>query len=121
MDKIILDGMAFYGFHGLLDEEAVLGQKFFVDVEIYTDTKEAGKTDDMNKSISYADVYDLVKMHTEEKRYNLIEALAENIASDILENFVRANSVSVKIRKKEAPVRGIFNYMGVEIRRDRNE
>ena len=121
MDKIILDNMAFYGFHGLLNEEKSLGQKFFVDVEIETDTSEAGKSDDMNKSINYAEVYEIVRFNTEDKKYNLIEALAENIASEILNRFEKAEAVKIKVKKKEAPVQGIFNYMGVEIRREKNE
>ena len=111
MDKIILKDMAFYGYHGLLKEESVLGQKFFIDIEIETDTKEAGINDDFTKTIKF----------TEDKRFNLIEALAENIASEILNRFDIAYSVMVRIRKKEAPVKGIFDYMGVEIRRYQNE
>ena len=47
MDKILMSNLGFYGYHGLLKEEAVLGQKFFIDIELYLDTKEAGETDDM--------------------------------------------------------------------------
>ena len=121
MDKIILKDMAFYGYHGLLKEESVLGQKFFIDIEIETDTKEAGMNDDFTKTINYAEVYEITREFTEEKRFNLIEALAENIASEILNRFDIAHSVMVRIRKKEAPVKGIFDYMGVEIRRYQNE
>ena len=121
MDKIILKDMAFYGYHGLLKEESVLGQKFFIDIEIGTDTKEAGINDDFTKTINYAEVYEITREFTEDKRFNLIEALAENIASEILNRFDIAYSDMVRIRKKEAPVKGIFDYMGVEIRRYQNE
>ena len=120
MDKIILKDMAFYGYHGLLKEESVLGQKFFIDIEIETDTKEAGINDDFTKTINYAEVYEITREFTEDKRFNLIEALAENIASEILNRFDIAYSVMVRIRKKEA-LKGIFDYMGVEIRRYQNE
>lgn len=121
MDKIILKDMAFYGYHGLLKEEIVLGQKFFIDIEIETDTKEAGINDDFTKTINYAEVYEITRKFTEDNRFNLIEALAENIAAEILKRFDIAHSVMVRIRKKEAPVKGIFDYMGVEIRRYQNE
>lgn len=121
MDKIILKDMAFYGYHGLLKEESVLGQKFFIDIEIETDTKEAGINDDFTKTINYAEVYEITREFTEDKRFNLIEALAENIAAEVLNRFDIAHSVMVRIRKKEAPVKGIFDYMGVEIRRYQNE
>ena len=121
MDKIILKDMAFYGYHGLLKEESVLGQKFFIDIEIETSTKEAGINDDFTKTINYAEVYERTREFTEDKRFNLIEALAENIAAEVLNRFDIAHSVMVRIRKKEAPVKGIFDYMGVEIRRYQNE
>ncbi len=121
MDKIILKDMAFYGYHGLLKEESVLGQKFFIDIEIETSTKEAGINDDFIKTINYAEVYEITREFTEDKRFNLIEALAENIAAEVLNRFDIAHSVMVRIRKKEAPVKGIFDYMGVEIRRYQNE
>ena len=121
MDKIILKDMAFYGYHGLLKEESVLGQKFFIDIEIETSTKEAGINDDFTKTINYAEVYEITREFTEDKRFNLIEALAENIAAEVLNRLDIAHSVMVRIRKKEAPVKGIFDYMGVEIRRYQNE
>ena len=121
MDKIILNNLGFYGYHGVLSEEKSLGQKFFIDVELLLDTKKAGKSDDMNQSVSYADVYDVIKDITENKKFNLIEALAENIASEVLEKFTLINQIMVRVKKPEAPVRGMFDYYAVEIRRDRNE
>lgn len=119
MDKILLNNLGFYGYHGVLKEESVLGQKFFIDMELLLDTKEAGLTDDMNKSVSYADVYEVAKEITEKRRFNLIEALAENIAKDVLEKFNLINEVMVRVKKPEAPVNGIYDYFGVEIRRRR--
>lgn len=121
MDKILLNNLGFYGYHGLLKEESVLGQKFFIDMELYLDTKEAGLTDDMYKSVSYADVYEVVKNIVENKRFNLLEALAENITIEVLDKFELINSVLIRVKKPEAPVPGIYDYFGVEIRRSRNE
>lgn len=121
MDKILLSNLGFYGYHGVLKEESVLGQKFFIDIELYVDTKDAGLSDDMNKSVSYADVYEVAKYISENKRYNLIEALAENIAKDVLEKFELVKEIMVRIKKPEAPVNGIYDYFGVEIRRSRYE
>ncbi|MEG1311931.1 MAG: dihydroneopterin aldolase [Romboutsia sp.] len=121
MDKILLSNLGFYGYHGVLKEESILGQKFFIDMELLLDTKEAGNTDDMNKSVSYADVYEIVKDITENKRFNLIEALAENISKEVLEKFKLIKEVMVRIKKPEAPVNGIYDYFGVEIRRSKDE
>ncbi|MDR0879420.1 MAG: dihydroneopterin aldolase [Clostridioides sp.] len=119
MDKIILSNLGFYGYHGVLTEEKKIGQKFFVDVELYTDTREAGRNDDIKSSVNYAEVYEIVKSVVENEVYDLIEAVAENIASEILKEFNRVKGVMVRIKKPEAPVKGIYDYFGVEIKRGR--
>lgn len=121
MDKILMNNMGFYGYHGVFKEESILGQKFFIDMELYLNTKEAGLTDDMNKSVSYGDVYEVVKDIVEKKRFNLLEALAENIAKEVLNDFPLIQEVMVRVKKPEAPVPGIYDYFGVEIRRQRYE
>lgn len=119
MDKILMSHMGFYGFHGVLDEERAIGQKFFIDVELSLDLSGAGASDDVAHTVSYAEVYDDVKYFAESARYNLIEALAENIAQRILAKYSAVAEVLVRVKKPEAPVRGIFDYFGVEIRRTR--
>ncbi|MEG2984171.1 MAG: dihydroneopterin aldolase [Peptostreptococcaceae bacterium] len=121
MDKILLNNMGFYGYHGVFKEEGALGQKFFIDMELHLSTKEAGNTDDMNKSVSYGEVYEVVKYIVESKRYNLLEALAENISKEVFKKFSLIQEVMVRVKKPEAPVPGIYDYFGVEIRRKRNE
>lgn len=120
MDKILMKNMSFYGYHGVMTEEKVLGQKFFIDVELEVCLQAAGKSDKVENTVSYADVFEVVKKHAEVKRYDLLEALAEHIASDILSDFSRVGAVSVEVRKPEAPVRGVFDYFGVQIRRQRD-
>ncbi|WP_372712591.1 dihydroneopterin aldolase [Ilyobacter sp.] len=119
MDKIIIKNMAFYGYHGVLSEENVLGQKFFVDIEINKSLREAGITDDLTKSVSYAEIYERVETIARGKSYKLIEALAEAVATDILENF-DITGIKVRIKKPEAPIPGHFDYVGVEIERSKN-
>lgn len=121
MDKILMNNMGFYGYHGVFKEESVLGQKFFIDIELYLNTKEAGLTDDMNKSVSYGEVYEVVKDIVEKKRFNLLEALSENLAKEILNRFPLIEEVMVRVKKPDAPVPGIYDYFGVEIRRKRYE
>ena len=87
---------------------------------MFLDLKKAGMTDNLEETVSYAEVYQLVKELITETRFNLIEALAENIAAQILLNFEKIQEVTVIIRKPEAPVPGIFDYFSIEIRRKRN-
>lgn len=120
MDKILLSNLSFFGYHGVLAEESVLGQKFFVDIEMFMDLKLAGETDNLDYTVNYAKVYDIAKEYCEGRPFQLIEALAHNIAMKILKNFP-VEEVMVRIRKPEAPIRGIFDYAGVEVRRKRND
>jgi dihydroneopterin aldolase len=121
MDKIIMKGMGFYGFHGVLEEERSIGQKFFIDVEMAIDLLEAGRSDLVEDTVSYAEVYDDIKYFAESARYNLIESLGENIAEMILAKYPMVTDVLVCVKKPEAPVRGIFEYFGVEIQRSRED
>jgi len=117
LDKIIVKNIKAYGYHGALTEENILGQNFYADVILYKDLQKAGLTDDLNKSISYVDVYYDVEDIIKNKRFKLIEALAEMIAHTLLVKY-SIKKVKVKIRKPGAPINGNFDYVGVEITRE---
>lgn len=119
MDRIILKNLAFFGYHGVLEEEKTLGQKFFLDIELYSDLSQAGVTDNVIDTIHYGEVYEVIKEIVVKKRFKLIEALAEDIAQEVLEAFEKVEEINVVVRKPEAPVAAIFDYVGVEIRRKR--
>lgn len=119
MDRIILRNLSFYGYHGVLPEETKLGQKFFIDIDLFMDLSLAGKTDDLTKSVSYAEVFEVTKTIVEGEPFKLIEALAENISKILLNKFYLVNSIRVEVRKPEAPVPGVYDYFGVEITRSR--
>jgi dihydroneopterin aldolase len=108
--------MQFYGRHGVNPEEKVLGQRFEVDVELDLDTRPAGLSDDLTKTINYAHVYRLVKRLVEEECFDLIEALAETIAMQIGREFA-PDAVRVCVRKPHAPIKGVLDYVAVDIER----
>jgi dihydroneopterin aldolase len=118
-DKIILKGMRFFGNHGVFVEETKLGQKFEVDLELSMDLQPAGQRDDLNLSVSYAEVYDLVEKILTGPPYKLLEAVAEAIAQNVLKQFEMVQEIKVTLKKPEAPIKGIFQYMAVEITRRR--
>ena len=120
MDKIIMENMGFYGYHGVLEQEKVLGQKFFIDAYLYMPLKKAGETDDLTCSVSYGEVYETIKRIVTEERFDLLEALAEKICREILSSYEMVQKIFLRIKKPEAPVAGIFDYFGVEIERERS-
>ncbi|WZL72897.1 dihydroneopterin aldolase [Clostridiaceae bacterium 35-E11] len=121
MDKIIMKNLSFYGYHGVLQEESILGQKFFIDIDLYVDLKKAGTTDHVADTVHYGEAYALVKDIVENRRFQLIETLGETITSEVLYHFPKVHEIVIKIKKPEAPVPGIYDYFGIEIRRQRND
>lgn len=121
MDKIIMENMVFYGYHGVLQEEKVLGQKFYIDAKLYLDLKPAGQTDDLNHTVSYAMVYEAIENIMTKEKFDLLEALAHKICGQILYNYEKVETIKLKIKKPSAPVAGNFDYFAVEITRSRND
>lgn len=119
MDKIILKNLGFYGYHGVMEAENQLGQKFFVDIELGVDLKKAGETDSVEDTVHYGMVYNLVKSVIEGPALNLIEAVAEKTIAEIFKNFDKVSSIQLELRKPEAPVQGIYDYFAVSMFRER--
>ncbi|MFD1179319.1 dihydroneopterin aldolase [Paenibacillus puldeungensis] len=119
MDKMVLRRMEYYGYHGVFDEERKLGQRFYVDLELELDLQEAGTTDDLNKTVNYAEIHELIKQIVERKSFKLIEALAEYIASSVLGTYTRVDALTVKVTKPHPPFDIHFEGVTVEIRRTR--
>ena len=119
MDKIQLEGMVFYGFHGIGPAEQELGQRFIVDLEMERDLHAAGLSDDPEDTVNYSRVYKLVKEVMEGPSRKLLENLAETIAQRVLEGF-DIDAIRVKVKKPEVPMKGsILSHASVEIFRQR--
>ncbi|MBO9588163.1 dihydroneopterin aldolase [Devosia sp.] len=118
-DRIILRDLGFYGFHGLFAEEERLGQRFFIDLECGVDLSAPGETDAIGHTVSYADIYDVVKATFETKRTKLIEALGQNIISALFERFGDINWIIIRIRKPEAPIAMVRGEAAIELHRVR--
>ena len=119
-DKIYLEGMLFYGFHGVSSEEKIRGQRFLVDLELSVDLKKAGESDDLRDTVDYGDVYGLVKSVIEGTKHNLIESLAEEISRRILSDYP-VNQVRVKVSKPEVSIKNsILSSAAVEIVRTKS-
>lgn len=119
-DEILLEGMRFYAYHGVNPEERSLGQRFTVDVALAVDLRRAGKSDDLAATVSYSDVYKLVRRIVEGKPRNLLEAVAEATAAAILAEFPQSEQVTVTVRKPEAPLKGaMLDAAAVRITRAR--
>lgn len=121
VDKIYLQQLQFYGFHGLLPEENKLGQRFQVDAILYLDLAKAGKSDDMNHSIHYGYAYQCIKEVVEGEAKNLLEAVAENIADKLLSTFSLLQACNIKLIKPDPPIPGHYQSVAVEIYREKSQ
>ena len=118
-DRIILRDLGFYGYHGLFAEEERLGQRFFVDLECGVDLTAPGETDAIGHTVSYADIYDVVKASFETKRTKLIEALGQNIVTALFQRFGDIHWIIIRIRKPEAPIAMVRGEAAIELHRVR--
>lgn len=115
-DKIVIKDMVFYGYHGVFEAEREIGQRFEVDVELHLDLRSAGRSDDLDSTVNYVDVYTVVKEIVEEREFDLVESLAEAVAQEILSAY-DLERVVVRVRKPHAPIGGITGGVEVEIAR----
>ena len=104
MDCIQIQGLEVFARHGVFQEEQVLGQKFILSASMYLPTASAGKTDDLSKSVNYAQVAEFMTNYTREHTFRLIETLAENLLHALLQQFPLICSVELTIEKPWAPV-----------------
>lgn len=119
MDLIHLKNLQFYGYHGVFDSEAETGQPFILNLWLDVDLDKAMKSDDLDDTVSYAEIFECVKMVFVAERCHLIEALSQKIISAVFDQFPLVKGIRLKIEKPEAPIEGSFEGVGVEIYRSR--
>ncbi|MEE1305912.1 MAG: 2-amino-4-hydroxy-6-hydroxymethyldihydropteridine diphosphokinase [Agathobacter sp.] len=117
MDRISIDKLVVFGKHGVFKEENVLGQKFEVSLIMYSDTRIAGRTDDLSASINYGEVSSLIQSFFQKNTYMLIERVAEELAELLLLTYAPLKKVDVKISKPWAPIGIPVDTVSVEISR----
>ena len=118
-DRITLTGLSATGYHGVFESERRDGQTFIADVVIELDIRPAAKSDSVSDTVDYSDIATRVVAHLEGEPVNLIETLAERIASDILGTYL-VTAVEVTIHKPQAPLQTVFADVSVSIRRERS-
>ena len=118
-DRIVLANMVFQARHGVNDWEKAEPQRFEVDVELAVDVQPAGLEDDIARTVDYRGVYSITRQVVESTTFNLIEALAEAIAHEVLGGHELVQEVVVRVRKPEVRLGGLLDHASVEIRRVR--
>ncbi len=115
MNKINIEGIKLYAYHGCLEEEAKIGGHYVVDVHITTDFSAAAKTDELLQTIDYCTVFEIVKTEMA-IRSKLIEHVGKRIFDKLKAEFFGIISLHVKLTKISPPINGDVEQVSIEIK-----
>jgi len=115
-DKILLKNVTLYAHLGVKKEEREKRQKIAIDIEISLNLEEAARSDNLEKTVDYEKIYNLIKERIEAKKYHLLEALAQDITQQILKDFP-IDEVLIRVKKPQVKLAGPLDYAAVEITR----
>jgi dihydroneopterin aldolase len=114
MSKIYLEDVRIYAYHGVLPEENIIGTYYILNVELHTDLWKAAESDDLNDTISYADINDI--LHKEMKiKSQLLEHVAGRMILKIRESFPQIDYIKLKITKTAPPMEGEMKGASIEL------
>ncbi len=115
IQTINIEGINLYAYHGCLEEEAVTGGNYIVDVYMQTDFSEAAKTDDLLKTIDYCAVYEICKKEMA-VRSKLIEQVCERIFNTMRSELTGIIHLHIKLTKLLPPINGDVDKVSVEMK-----
>ena len=115
--KIKLNNMIFYGFHGVYPEERKLGQRFNVNLCIYTNDSNDINIKELADTVDYTKIYDEVKQIMEVQQFHLLEDCANTIITNILKDFSLVSGVKVIIEKPGVPINASLSSVAIEMER----
>ena len=101
-DRVILHGIGCRCLIGVDENERLGVRPLRIDLDIETDCREPGHSDDIATALDYRAGAERVRALAEASAFRLLEALAEAIAAAILDEFPAAGAVKVRIEKPEA-------------------
>lgn len=117
MDRIYIKKLEIFAKHGVFAEEKTLGQKFLISAVLHTDIREAGKTDDLTKSIHYGEVSHMMKEYLESHTFDLLERAVETLAEKMLLEIPGLQEVELELEKPWAPIGLPLETVSVSIQR----
>ncbi|MDR2204666.1 MAG: dihydroneopterin aldolase [Flavobacteriaceae bacterium] len=111
--KLIIENLKIYAYHGVLPEENIIGTYYILNVELHADLWKAAETDDLNDTVNYAEINDLI--HEEMKiKSKLLEHVAARIINRIKEKFAEISFIKIKITKTNPPMNAELKGASVE-------
>jgi dihydroneopterin aldolase len=112
---ILLSNCAFFARHGAMREEEVLGQRFFVDAELEVQPGGPLEDDALESTVDYGVAFKVIEQIVTGRRYFLIEALAMEVARSLEAKFPQIRRAKITLRKPNAPIAGVLDYVQVTV------
>jgi dihydroneopterin aldolase len=120
-DKVLIEELEVYAYHGVATEEKKIGQMFVVSLQVMVELEKAAKNDNLSYAVNYSELCNDIENVLTESKYNLIESAALAIIERILKKYKEIYSAKVLIKKPWAPLGRHLKYVAVEIERERND
>lgn len=111
---ISLDAMRFHAYHGVLPQERITGNDYVVSLRIKYDFSLAMTSDDVNDTLNYAEVYQLVEQEMSVPS-NLLERVAGRIGDRLLRRFPAIQELQLTVTKQNPPMGADCEGAGVEV------
>ncbi len=119
MDKIIVKDLKLFCYHGVNPEEKVDGQNFVFDIEAFLDLGLPCKSDNVDDTVSYAKIIKTVRRIAQSEKNDLLEYVAQRVVDALFEEFAKVDKIILTLKKPEAPINADFQYVAVQIERER--
>ncbi|MES2764513.1 MAG: dihydroneopterin aldolase [Bacteroidota bacterium] len=121
LTRLTISNAVYFGYHGVRDEEQVLGGKYEVDVDMYYDSTRAVVSDDVGDALNYEEAVFMIGEIINSDPYNLVETIVHEILDSLMDKFPKLMSATVRVRKHAVPVRQYIDYIEVEQSMTREE
>ena len=110
---IRLEGLKIYAYHGVLPQENFVGAYYYIDLKLKTDFTHAAETDELEGTVSYADIFAVVK---EEMAITskLLEHVCQRIALRIFKDFPTIEAIDIRLSKENPPMGACAKSIGIE-------
>jgi len=118
MDKILIEGIKIYAYHGCFKEETIIGTNFIVNVTLYVDLAKPSITDNINDTVNYQTVFTTVKeqMAIPSK---LLEHVAKRIINTLFNQFLTVKKITLKVSKLNVPLGGHIDKVSIQMTKKR--
>lgn len=120
MDEVIINGLKIFAYHGVNPEETENGQEFELDISMFADLKAARESDNLDDTVNYAKARKVINAAMTDRPYKLIERAADEVANRLIDNFPKIKRVEVLLKKPNAPMSGVFDYVAVKVAKEQD-